>query len=99
MKTIEKKKKQDFCMFMVQFSLGCIIIHGGVLCWLVSLIHIGPVTLLIESIVYVMFSALVMDLSLRPVRNIKLFLFLLLKHSTEKQLMQAKKPYGFNISF
>jgi hypothetical protein len=40
-----------------------------------------------------------MDLSLGHVRNNRLFLFLQQKQSTEQQLMQVKKPYGFDRSF
>ena len=42
----------------------------------VSLIQIGSVTLMIGSLLQVMFSALVQDLSLGPVRNNMLLQFL-----------------------
>jgi hypothetical protein len=57
------------------------------------------VTLMIKSLLQVMFSALVLDLSLGLVRNNKLFLFLQQKQSTKQWLMQVKKPCGFNRSF
>jgi hypothetical protein len=57
---------------------------GGLLYWLVSLIQIGPVTLMIISLLQVMFSALVQDLALGPVRNKRLFHFLQQKQSTEQ---------------
>jgi hypothetical protein len=56
--------------FGIHYSLG------GLLYWLVSLIQIGLMTLMIESLLQVMFSALVQDLSLGPVRNNMLFHFL-----------------------
>jgi hypothetical protein len=65
----------------IQFGIQYI--SGGFLCWLVSLIHIGMVTLMIESLLQVMFSALVPDLSLSIVRNNKLFLFFPHKNSTK----------------
>jgi hypothetical protein len=49
---------------------------GGFLCWLVSLIQIGLRTLMIGSLLKVMFLVLVLDLSLGPVRNNMLLLFL-----------------------
>ena len=48
---------------------------GGHLCWLVSLIPIGLVILMIESLLQVMFSVWDLDLSLGLVRNNKLLLF------------------------
>jgi hypothetical protein len=36
-------------MFVVQFSLGYITVQGGLLYWLVSLIQIGPMTLMIRK--------------------------------------------------
>jgi hypothetical protein len=41
MKAIGKQLKGYFTMFVVQFSLGYIIVQGGLLYWLVSLIQIG----------------------------------------------------------
>jgi nucleoside recognition membrane protein YjiH len=67
----------------VQFSSGYITVQGGLLYWLVSLIQIGSMTLMIEILLQVMFSSLVQDLSLGPVRNNRLFLFLQQKQSTE----------------
>jgi hypothetical protein len=99
MKSIGKKLKGYFGMFGVQFSLGYITVQGGLLYWLVSLIQIGSVTLMIESLLQVMFSSLVQDLSLGPVRNNMLFLFLQQKQSTKQWLMQVKKPCGFDRSF
>jgi hypothetical protein len=49
---------------------------GGLLYWFVSLIQIGPATLMIKSLLQVMFSALVRDLSLGPIRNNRLSHFL-----------------------
>jgi hypothetical protein len=94
-----KVTKRILCMSGVQFSLGYITTQGGLLYWLVSLIQIGSMTLMIESLLQVMFSALVQDLSLGPVRNNMLFLFLQQKQSTEQWLMQVKKPCGFDRSF
>jgi hypothetical protein len=59
MKTIGKKLKEYFGMSEVQFSLGYITIQGGLVYWLVSCIQIGPTTLMIESLLQVMFLALV----------------------------------------
>jgi hypothetical protein len=49
---------------------------GGHLYWLVSPIQIGPATLMIKRLLQVMFSALVHELPLGPVRNKRLLLFL-----------------------
>ena len=76
MKVTGKQQKEYFNIFEVHFSLGFIIVQGGNLCWLVSLIQIGPTILMIESLLQVMFSVWDLDLSLRFVRNNKLFLFL-----------------------
>jgi hypothetical protein len=76
MKAIGKKLKGYFTMSVVQFSLGYITVQGGLLYRLVSLIYIGPTTLMIRSVLQVMFSALIQDLSLGPVRNNKLLHFL-----------------------
>jgi hypothetical protein len=70
MKAIRKQLKGYFAMFMVKFSLGYIIVQGGLLYWLVSLIQIGLVTLMIRSLLQVLFLALVQDLSLGPVRRV-----------------------------
>jgi hypothetical protein len=59
MKAIGKQLKGYFAMFMVQFSSGYITVQGGLLYWLVSLIQIGSTTLMIGSLLQVMFSALV----------------------------------------
>jgi hypothetical protein len=59
MKSIGKKLKGYFAMSMVQFSSRYITDQGGLLYWLVSLIQIGSVTLMIGSLLQVMFSALV----------------------------------------
>jgi hypothetical protein len=58
---------------------------GGILYWLVSIIQIGPMTLMIKSLLRVMFSTLVWDLSLGLVRNNRLFHFLQQKQSIEQQ--------------
>jgi hypothetical protein len=49
-------------MSRVQFSLGYITVQGGLLYFLVSLIQIGPKTLMIKNTLHVMFSVLVLDL-------------------------------------
>jgi hypothetical protein len=85
MKAIGKQLKGYFAMFVVLFSLGYIIVQGGLPYWLVSLIQIGLVTLMIGSLLQVMFSALVQDLSLGPVRNNRLLHFLQQKQSTEQR--------------
>jgi hypothetical protein len=59
MKSIGKKLKGYFAMSVVQFSSRYITVQGGLLYWLVSLIQIGPTTLMIRSLLQVMFSALV----------------------------------------
>jgi hypothetical protein len=76
MKAIGKNLKGYFAMSVVQFSSRYITVQGGLLYWLVSLIQIGPTTLMIGSLLQVMFLALVQDLSLGPVRNNRLFHFL-----------------------
>jgi hypothetical protein len=76
MKAIGKQLKGYFGMSRVQFNSGYITAQGGLLYWLVSLIHIGSTTVMIESILQIMFLSLVQDLSLGPVRNNRLFLFL-----------------------
>ena len=73
-RTLQKQQKEYFDIFEVQFSLGFITVQGGNLCWLVSLIQIGSVILMIESLLQVMFSIWDMDLSLGLVRNNKLLL-------------------------
>jgi hypothetical protein len=57
---------------------------GGLLCWLVSLIQIGSMTLMIEIRLQVMFLALVLDPSLGIVINNKLFVSLQQKKSTKQ---------------
>jgi hypothetical protein len=76
MKAIGKQLKGYFTMSMVQFSSGYITVQGGLLYWLVSLIQIGSATLMIGNLLQIMFSALVQDLSLGPVRNNRLLHFL-----------------------
>jgi hypothetical protein len=85
MKAIEKKLKGYFAMFVVLFILGYIAVQWGLPYWLVSLIQIGLATLMIGSLLQVMFSALVQDLSLGPVRNNRLFHFLQPKQSTKQR--------------
>jgi hypothetical protein len=91
-------------MFVVLFSLGYITVQGGLPYWLVSLIQIGLATPMIGSLLQVMFSALVQDLSLGPVRNNRLLHFLQQKQSTEQQvnasqealwLQQILSEFGF----
>ena len=83
MKVTRKQQKKYFDIFEVQFSLGFITVHGGHLCWLVSLIQIGSMILMIESLLQVMFSVWDLDLSLGLVRNNKLLLFLQQKQNIE----------------
>jgi intracellular septation protein A len=71
-------------MSLVQFNSRYIRVQRGLLYWLVSLIHIGSTTLMIGSLLQVMFSALVQDLSLGPVRNNRLLKFFQQKRSTEQ---------------
>ena len=71
-----KAAKEYFDIFEVQFSLGFITVQGGNLCWLVSLIQIGSMILMIESLLQVMFLVWNLDLSLGLVRNNKHLLFL-----------------------
>jgi hypothetical protein len=85
MKAIRKQLKGYFAMFVVLFSLGYITVQGGLPYWLVSLIQIGLVTLMIGSLLQVMFLALVQDLSLGPVRNNRLLHFLQQKQSIEQR--------------
>jgi hypothetical protein len=76
MKVIGKKLKGYIDMYEVQFNSRYITFLGVLLYWLVSLIQIGLATLMIKTLLHVMFPALVLDLSLGLVRNNKLFLFL-----------------------
>ena len=99
LKVTGKQQKEYFDIFEVQFSLGFIIVQGGNLCWLVSLIQIGPSILMIRSLLQVMFSVWDLDLSLGLVRNNKHFLFLQQKQNIEPQLMSVSKLYGFDRSF
>jgi hypothetical protein len=85
MKAIGKQLKGYFDMFVVSFSSGYITFQGGILYWLVSLIRIALTILMIESLLQVIFSSLVQDLSLGLVRNNRLLYFLQQKHSTEKR--------------
>ena len=75
MKVTGKKQKEYFDIFEVQFSLGFITVQARNLCWLVSLIQIGPAILMIERL-QVMFSVWDLDLSLGLVRNNNILLFL-----------------------
>jgi hypothetical protein len=54
---------------------------------------------MIEIILQVVFSVVVLDLSLGIVRKNMIFLFLHQKKSTKQQLMQVKNPCGFEKSF
>jgi hypothetical protein len=69
MKSIGKNLKGYFAMFVVQFSLGYITVQGELLYWFVSLIQIGLETLMIENLLQAIFSTLVQDLSLGPIRK------------------------------
>jgi hypothetical protein len=80
-----KEAKRILPYVVVQFSFGYITVQGGFFYWLVSLIQIGSVTLMIISLLQVMFSALVQDLSLGPIRNNRLLHFLQQKKSTEQR--------------
>jgi hypothetical protein len=79
-----KETKRILHYVCVQFSSGYITVQGRLLYWLVSLIQIGSVTLMIRNLLQVMFSSLVQDLSLGPIRNNRLLHFLQQKKSTEK---------------
>jgi hypothetical protein len=92
MKAIGKRLKGYFDMFEVQFSLRYITVQGKLLYWLVSLIQIGSTTLVIESLLQVMFSALVQDLSLGPVRNNRLLHFLQQKQFLSEFGFQEQRP-------
>jgi hypothetical protein len=84
MKAIKKQLKGYFAMFSVHFSSGYITVQGGLLYWLVSLIQIGPATLMIGNLLQGMFSTLVQDLTLGLVRNNRLFHFLQQKQNIEQ---------------
>jgi hypothetical protein len=94
-----KAAKRILCYVRGTVQFGIHYSSGGLPYWLVSLIQIGPATLMIGSLLQVMFSALVQDLSLGPVRNNRLLHFLQQKQSTEQRLMQVRKPCGFDRSF
>jgi hypothetical protein len=76
MRVTRKKQNGYFDIPMLQFSLGYIKFQGGLLYWLVSVISIVLATMMIESLLQVMFLVLVPHLSLGIVRNNRLFLFL-----------------------
>jgi hypothetical protein len=76
MRSIGKKQKGYFNIYGVQFSLGYNIVQGGFLCWLVSLIPIGLVTLMIGNILQFLFLVLVPDPLLGVLRSNVPFLFL-----------------------
>ena len=99
MKSIGKQQKIYLCISWIQFSLGFITVQGGLLCWLVSLIQVGSVTLIIYSLLHDMFSILVSDLSLVLVGNNTISLFPNQKQSIKPELMQVMKPYLFGRSF
>ena len=69
MKVIGKSPKENFGTFVVQLSLGSIIVHGKLYYWFVSQILIGMVTLMIGSLLQVMYLLLVHDLLLGLARN------------------------------
>jgi hypothetical protein len=69
MRAIGKKQKGHFSIFRVKFSLGYITIQEGLLCWLVSRIMIGLVTLMIKNLLQVLFLVLLLGLSLGLVRS------------------------------
>jgi hypothetical protein len=79
-------------MSLVQFSSGYITFQGGLLYWLVSLIQIGPTTLMIGSLLLVMFSALVQDLPLGPIRKNRLFHFIYKKKTTKSGKCKSGTP-------
>ena len=54
---------------------------------------------MIKSLLQVMFSVFVHDLSLGPIRNNRQLLFLQHKQSTKQQSIQVKKSCGFDRSF
>jgi hypothetical protein len=76
MKAIGNKQTGYFGISEVQFSLGYITVQRGPLCSLASLIQIGLAILMIESLLHIMFLALVPNLSLGLVRNNEILLFL-----------------------
>ena len=78
-KFIGKHPKEYFSTFMVQFSSGSIRVQGKLHYWLVSQILIGLVTLMIGSLLQVMYLLLVQDLLLGLVRNETSLLSLLQK--------------------
>lgn len=99
MKSIGNQLKQYFGISVVWFISEYITVQGGLLYWSISLIHIGPTTMMIGILLYVMFSSLVQDLSLGPIRNNRIFLFLQWNKNTKQYLMQVRKPCGFESSF
>jgi hypothetical protein len=76
MRAIGKQQEGYFGISEVQFNLGYITVQRELLCWLVPLILIGLATLMIESLLQVMFLVLVPNPSLGLVRSNRIFLFL-----------------------
>ena len=83
---------------MVQFNSGSITVQGQLHYWLVSQILIGLVTLMIGSLLQVMYLLLVQDLLLGLARNKVPLLSLPQKQSTVQQFKQVRKPCGFDKS-
>lgn len=73
--------------------LGNTIVQGGLLYWLVSLILIGLVTLMIESLLHDMCSLLVQDLLLGLVRNKLPLLFLQQKQRTVQLFVHQESTW------
>jgi hypothetical protein len=63
-------------MSRVYFNSIYITVQRGAFFWLVSLIQIGPVTLMIKILLHIIFSSLVPDISLGIVRNNRPWLFI-----------------------
>ena len=98
MKVTRKQLKEYFDIFEVQFSSRFITVQEHLHCWLVSLILIGLVTLMIESILQLMYSLLVYDLLRGLVRKNLTYLFLRQRKSIMVQLKPPKNPCGFMTS-
>ena len=82
MKFIGKQPKEYFGTFVAKFSSRSITVQGKLHYWLVSQILNGLVTLMIESLLQVMYSLLVQDLLLAIARNKVSVLSLPRKQST-----------------
>jgi hypothetical protein len=90
--------KEYFDTFMVQFSLGSITVQGQLHYLFVSQILIGLVTLMIGSLLQVMYLLLVHDLLLGIARNKVPLLSLPRKQSIVQHFRQVRKSCGFGRS-